>query len=240
MMPTWTYVRGDDGIYVNLFVGSTIRVGSVAGTQLEMIQKTGYPWKPGVSITVNPATASTFTVYVRVPNRRTSELYKAEPAVDGLQSISVNGEPVSPTIAHGYAVIRRQWKKGDRIDLELPMPIQRVTADPRIAADSGRVALRYGPLLYNVETADNGSIGGRIGDAPLKLVWADNLLGGVMTIRGQWADGTPLIAIPNYARMNRVSPTPTPKSEWVPLPAVANQPPQYRLKPPASIVWIKE
>ncbi|HTR29860.1 MAG TPA: beta-L-arabinofuranosidase domain-containing protein [Puia sp.] len=240
MMPTWTYVRGDDGIYVNLFVGSTIRVGSVAGTRLEMIQKTGYPWKPEVSITVNPASPSTFTVYVRVPNRRTSELYTTQPAVDGLKSISVNGEPVTPAIVHGYAVIRRQWKKGDRIDLVLPMQIQRVTADPRIAADSGRVALRYGPLIYNVEAADNPSIGARIGDAPLKLVWADDLLGGVMTIRGQWADGTPLIAIPNYARMNRVSPTPTPKSEWVPLPAVANQPPQYQPKPPVSLVWIKE
>ena len=226
MMPTWTYVRGDDGIYVNLFVGSTIRVGSVAGTRLEMIQKTDYPWKPEIQITVNPASASTFTVYVRVPNRRTSELYTAEPAVEGLKSISVNGETVTPAIVHGYAVIRRQWKKGDRIDLELPMQIQRVTADPRIAADSGRVALRYGPLLYNVETADNTSIGARIGDAPMKLVWADNLLGGVMTIRGKWANGTPLIAIPNYARMNRVSPTPTPKSEWK--------------GPPASLVWIKE
>jgi hypothetical protein len=240
MMPTWAYVRGDDGIYVNLFVGSTINVGKVAGTGVEMVQKTEYPWKPAVSIEVNPASETEFTVYVRVPNRRTSELYKEVPEVQGLKSISVNGGAVEPAIVNGYAVIRRMWKKGDRIDLELPMAIQKVVADPKVAADSGRVALRYGPLLYNVEAADNGSIAGRIGAGPLRLEWANGLLGGVMTIRGQWADGTPLVAIPNYARMNRVSPTPTPKSEWTALPATGNEPPRYQPKAPVSLIWIKE
>jgi DUF1680 family protein len=240
MMPTWTYVRGDDGLYVNLFAGSTINVGKVAGTEVQMVQKTDYPWKPTVSIGVNPAGEREFTVYVRVPNRQTSELYTAEPEVKGLKSVSVNGKPIMPAIVNGYAVIRRVWKKGDKIDLELPMAIQKVVADPKVVEDSGRVALRYGPLLYNVETADNGSITGRIGSGPLRLEWVDSLLGGVMTIRGQWADGTPLVAIPNYARMNRVSPTPTPKSEWSALPAVGNQPPQYQPKPPASLIWIKE
>jgi DUF1680 family protein len=241
MMPTWTYVRGDDGIYVNLFVGSTMHVGQIAGTGLEMVQKTEYPWKPSVSIVVNPAAAKEFTVYVRVPNRHTSELYTATPVVSGLKYISVNNVAIHPAIVHGYAVIRRVWKKGDRIDLELPMAIQKVTADPRVMADTGRVALRYGPLLYNVETADNnGSVGRQIGSGPLKLEWADSLLGGVMTIRGWWADGSPLVAIPNYARMNRVTPTPTPRSDWTAQPSSGNQPPQYQPKAPVSVVWIKE
>jgi len=206
-----------------------------------MVQKTEYPWKPSVSIVVNPAAAKEFTVYVRVPNRHTSELYTATPVVSGLKYISVNNVAIHPAIVHGYAVIRRVWKKGDRIDLELPMAIQKVTADPRVMADTGRVALRYGPLLYNVETADNnGSVGRQIGSGPLKLEWADSLLGGVMTIRGWWADGSPLVAIPNYARMNRVTPTPTPRSDWTAQPSSGNQPPQYQPKAPVSVVWIKE
>ncbi len=75
MLPTWTYVKGKDGLYVNLFIGSTIKVENVAGTDVEMVQKTDYPWSGKVSITVNPETAKRFTVYVRVPNRTTSELY---------------------------------------------------------------------------------------------------------------------------------------------------------------------
>jgi DUF1680 family protein len=240
MMPTWTYVRSDDGIYVNLFVGSTIKVEKVAGTNVDMVQRTDYPWSGKVSITVNPANATTFTVYVRVPNRKTSDLYTPVPAVSGLVSLAVNGRPITPSIVKGYAVIRRTWKKGDRIDLQLPMAIQKVTADSKITADSGRVALRYGPLLYNVEGADQPDIAQRIGSGPLTLQWAANFLDGVMTINGFWADGSPLLAIPNYTRMNRVSPTPTPQSTRLKQPTRPNEPPKYLDKAPVSIVWIKE
>jgi uncharacterized protein len=189
---------------------------------------------------VNPATATIFTVYVRVPNRQTSDLYTPVPAVSGLVSLAVNGRPVTPSIVKGYAVIRRTWKKGDRIDLELPMTIQKVTADSKITADSGRVALRYGPLMYNVETADQPDIAQRIGSGPLTLQWAANFLDGVMTINGSWADGSHLLAIPNYTRMNRVSPTPTPQSTRLKQPTRPNEPPKYLDKTPVSIVWIKE
>ena len=231
MMPTWTYVRGDDGLYVNLFVGSTIQVEKVAGsgtsapTDVEMVQKTDYPWNGKVSITVNPKVSKEFTLYIRVPNRTTSELYTPVPQVSGLSTLYVNGQPLVPTIVKGYAVIRRTWKKGDRVDLELPMKIQRVAASDKIQADSGRIALRYGPLVYNVETADHQDISQPIGPTPLSLEWKDDFLRGVMTIKGTWADGSPLLAIPNYTRMSRGEVTATPV---------------YLEKAPASIVWIKE
>ncbi|HEY4288461.1 MAG TPA: beta-L-arabinofuranosidase domain-containing protein [Puia sp.] len=240
MMPTWTYVRGDDGLYVNLFVGSTIKVEKVAGTDVEMVQKTDYPWSGKIGMTVNPSVAKEFTMYVRIPNRTTSELYKPIPEVNGLISLSVNGKTIKPVIVHGYAVIRRTWKKGDKIDLELPMKIQRVTADEKIEADRGRVALRYGPLLYNVETADHQDITKAIGNAPLKLEWNPDFLHGVMTIKGTWADGSPLLAIPNYARLNRLPTTATPEAQQVLQPTRPNEPPQYINKAPSSIVWIKE
>lgn len=240
MMPTWTYVRGEDGIYVNLFVGSTIKVEKVAGTDVEMVQKTDYPWSGKINMTVNPSVTKEFTVYVRVPNRTTSELYKPVPEVNGLLSLSVNGKTISPVIEHGYAVIRRTWKKGDKIDLELPMKIQQVTADEKIEADRGRVALRYGPLLYNVETADHQDITQAIGSSPLKLEWNKDFLHGVMTIKGSWADGSPLLAIPNYARLNRLPTTATPEAQQVLQPTRPNEPPQYINKAPTSIVWIKK
>jgi len=225
MMPTWTYVRGEDGLYVNLFIGSTIRVEKLAGTDVEMVQQTDYPWNGRVGMTVNPAKPATFAVYIRIPNRTTSELYTPQPQVNGLVSLSVNGQPLTPSIEHGYAVIRRTWKKGDKIAFELPMAIQQVTADDRIEADRGRVALRYGPLLYNVEAADNKDISQAIGSEPLTLQWDNDLLHGVMVIKGRWADGPPLLAIPNFARLNRLPPTETPESAS---------------KPPISIVWIKK
>jgi hypothetical protein len=203
------------------------KVGGADKTNVEMVQETDYPWSGKVAITVNPGKTTEFTVYVRVPNRTTSQLYTPQPAVSGLLSLSVNGQTVTPLIEHGYAVIRRTWKKGDKIAFELPMEIQRVTADSKVAADRGRVALRYGPLLYNVETADHQDVTKSIGSGPLRLVWKGDLLHGVMAIEGSWADGTPLLAIPDYARLNRVPVTAVPDDS-------------ERAQPPVSIIWIKQ
>lgn len=205
MVPTWTYAKGAEGIYVNLFIGSTINVEKVAGTDVQMVQKTDYPWSGNVAITVNPKKSKKFTVYVRVPDRTTSALYTPVPAVSGLKSLAVNGKAISPKIENGYAVITRKWKTGDTINLELPMEVQVIKATDKIAADRGRVALRYGPLIYNVERADQPDLNLALGSAPLTPVWRGDLLDGVMAIKGQWADGSPLLAIPNYARENRIA-----------------------------------
>ncbi len=127
----------------------------------------------------------------------------ATPRVNGYKSFSVNGKAVKPKIEKGYAVVTRTWAPGDHIEMELPMVPQRVTADASITADQGRMALRYGPLVYNVERADQADLTQAIGAGPLKAEWRPDLLDGVMVLDGRWADGKPLTAIPNFARMNR-------------------------------------
>lgn len=92
-------------------------------------------------------------------------------------------------------------------------------ADSRIAANVGRVALQYGPLVYNVESVDlpsgkNLDTLALAPDPPLRAEWDETLLGGVLAIRGAFSDGTPLQAIPNYARMNRPQQH---KSKWIHL-----------------------
>jgi len=204
MIPTWTYVKDKDGIYVNLFIGSTINIERVAGTDVQMVQKTDYPWDGKVAITVNPKQSKEFSVYVRVPNRETSELYASTPEVKGLRSFSVNGKSTKPKIENGYAVVTRTWKTGDKIEFEVPMAVQRIKSDEKIASNKGLVALRYGPLIYNVERADQPNITGAISSKPLTTEWRGDLLEGVTVIKGFWADGSPLTAIPNYARNNRL------------------------------------
>jgi hypothetical protein len=203
MIPTWTYVKGADALYVNLFIGGKVTVDDVAGTDVEMVQKTDYPWNGKVTLTVNPRTPKRFSLHVRAPNRATSELYTAVPEVGGLKSLAVNGRSLAPRIEKGYAVITRRWKAGDTVAFEVPMQVQRVTANEKIEATRGRVALRYGPLIYNVETADQPDISKALGNGPLTTEWRGDLLEGVQVIQGTWADGSPLVAIPNYARLNR-------------------------------------
>ena len=88
------------------------------------------------------------------------------------------------------------------------MEPQRIVADSRIKADAGLTAMKYGPLIYSVETADNQNIERKIAGSPLQTTWKPDLLGGVMVINGKWEDGSDLVAIPNYGRMNRVGAPP--------------------------------
>jgi DUF1680 family protein len=203
MLPTWMYARSEDSLYVNLFVGSAVRVGKVAGTDVQVVQATDYPWGGKVSITINPAAEKAFAVRLRVPNRGVSGLYSATPNSDGISSISVNGSAIKPAIEKGYAVIFRTWKAGDKIELALPMNIQRVKCSPKVAADVGRVALRYGPLIYNIESVDQNVDQVLSAESPLSTQWSGDLLGGVMVIKGRFAAGSDFTAIPNYARLNR-------------------------------------
>ncbi len=202
-LPTWTYTKGQDELYVNLFVGSTVTVDNLAGTSVQLVQTTAYPWSGQVVLAVNPAASKKFALKIRVPNRQTSLLYTNTPAVQGILSLAVNGESVKPKIERGYAVLDRTWKAGDKVEWEVPLQVQRVKADQRIVADRGRVALRYGPLIYNWESVDQDLNSVLSPTAPLATEWKPNLLGGVVVIKGEFAGGKPLLAIPNYARLNR-------------------------------------
>ncbi len=203
-LPTWIYTAASDRVFVNLFVGGAITVPGVAGTDLRLTQTTDYPWSEKVSLLVEPAAGQAgFALHLRRPERAVSALYTATPVADGLGPITVNGEPVTPRLADGYAVITRRWRAGDRVEFTAPLAVQRVHCDERVAANRGRVALRYGPLIYNVEAVDQNIDAVLPPSVPLSPEWRPDLLGGVMTIRGSYADGSALLAIPNYARNNR-------------------------------------
>jgi uncharacterized protein len=208
MLPTWMYATSPDSLYVNLFAGTTVNVGKLAGTEVEMVQETNYPWDGKVTMTVNPKEAKKFAIRIRSPQRSVSDLYTSTPEADGITSLTVNGQKITPKMVSGYAVIDREWKAGDKIQLELPMTAQRVKCSDKVAANRGLVALRYGPLVYNFEAVDNKGMDGRElptlkANSPLTTEWQPDFLQGVLVIKAEAADGSPLLAIPNYARTNR-------------------------------------
>jgi hypothetical protein len=201
-----------------------------------MVQATEYPWNGKIAITVNPKARKNFTVFVRSPNRAVSKLYASAPDANGISSLLVNGSPVRAEAKNGYVPIKREWKAGDKIELTVPMKVQRVRAVEQVAADHDKVALRYGPLMYNIEKTDQDITKSLPKDAALLAEWKGDLLGGVMVIKGKFMDGSPMMAIPNYTRMNREpAPPPEPPVAEAPPPGTRRVP-----RPPVSSVWIEE
>jgi hypothetical protein len=95
--------------------------------------------------------------------------------------------------------------------------------------------------VYNLEEVDQDITSTLDPSAPLTTAWRSDLLGGVVVITGRFADGRPLLAIPNFARYNRNPPAPPPVP---PEPRQPGQPaqagPRPAPPPPQSVVWITE
>jgi hypothetical protein len=147
---------------------------------------------------------------VRIPGFNESALYQLTP-YSRTYSVTVNGTVWSGLLDQGYATLTRTWKTGDKVEVSIPLDIMRVRTIPAVWADTGRVALQRGPIVYNIEDVDNGqgAVNCRLpSTAALTAAWNAGLLGGIMTINGTATKiGStttyPFQAIPNYARLNR-------------------------------------
>ncbi len=229
----YVYNTSNNGIWVNLFVTSNTRV-TVGKTKVAIDQKSNYPWEGDVTINVNPEKKAKFDVYVRIPGWATGEtvpgdLYHFLKTPSAKFTLKVNGKDAVYQMENGYAVINREWKKGDDIQLSLPMDVQEVAAKETIAADVDRVALQRGPLVYCVEGADNDGQAWNIlmpENTTFKTSFQKDLLNGVVTIQAE----VPVVvvssdsqnvstvkktitAIPYYSWCNRGS---NPMQVWLP------------------------
>ena len=190
-------------LFVNQFVAGEATVPDLAHAAVRIAQETEYPWKGEVAIALHPETPKAFAVNVRIPRHRVEGLYALAPDLAGRFTLKVNSKPERAEVVRGYARIHRKWQAGDRIDLSLPMDVQRARADERVEADRDRAALQRGPLVYNIEDVDHDGHCRSVvlaTEAPLRAVWKPDLLGGVMAIE---SPGGRLMAVPNFLRLNR-------------------------------------
>ena len=131
-----------DGLAFHLYGGIATKL-DVGGTEVAVRETSNYPWSGDIAVEIDPAAEKAFDVKLRIPGWCKGATAK------------VNGEAVTLSPVNGYATLHRTWKKGDKISLELPMPVERVYANPHVVMDVGRVALTRGPLVYCLEEADN-------------------------------------------------------------------------------------
>ncbi len=210
----YVYSQNDSDIAVHLYVQGHADL-SLAGQTVTVSQRTDYPWDGKITLTVAPEQPASFRLRLRLPD------WCREPR------LTLNGQPVTLDVQKGYAVLDREWQMDDTLTLDLPMPVERIYADPRVYADRGRVALQRGPVVFCLEGADNGADLDTLvlpREAELSATFDPDTLGGVVVLRGQasrisgeaWNDGlyraeppasvsVPITAIPYFAWDNRAS-----------------------------------
>ena len=161
-------------LYVHLYAAGSL-CAAVDGKQVTVAQKTSYPWDGNVKLTLRLDEPATFDLMLRVPGWCPKH------------SVKVNGKRVGHRLVKGYARLSREWQSGDRVELALDMPIERVVAHPKVADDAGKVAIQRGPLVYCLEQCDHAAAVRSMllpDDARLTAHFDKSLFGGTVVIEG--------------------------------------------------------
>jgi DUF1680 family protein len=158
-IPGYLYAVTKNELYTNLYMSNEADV-TIGRNKIHISEKANFPWDGKVSIEFNPEKEAAFSLKIRIPGWAMNEaipgtLYLFDNQNDKVVTISVNGEPVQFVPEEGYAVIERKWKKGDKVEIDLPMPVRTVSASPEVKADNGKMAVQRGPVIYCAEWADN-------------------------------------------------------------------------------------
>jgi DUF1680 family protein len=136
----WVYSLSDDGLWVHLYGGNTLSTILADGSPMKLTQQTDYPWDGRVTLTVQEAGHKACAIRLRIPGW-------AENA-----GLEINGKTFSGAVKPGtYAKISRTWKPGDVIELNLPMPVRLMEANPKVKNLRNKVAVTRGPLVYCLE-----------------------------------------------------------------------------------------
>ncbi len=218
----YAYATSPDALYVNLFIQGAVRT-RVGGREIALHVRTDHPWEGRVEFEFERAAEPAFALRLRQPGwARTAK-------------VAVNGQPAAAVRTEaGYLVLERAWHAGDRVTLELPMPVERVVAHPNVKANRGLFALQRGPLVYCLEQVDQAEPLEALyfsPEEPLSVHRDPALLGGAVLLEGfarvapepDWghrlyqplvpARLVPFRAVPYYAWDNRA---PGPMKVWLP------------------------
>jgi len=171
----YVYSKGDNEVYLHLYTDS-IAEFNLLDQKVTITQNSNYPWDEEVNISIYCEKPIEFTFGIRIPGW-------CQNAV-----LSINGKvmDLDTMLEQGYVKIDRVWND-DRVKLFLPMPVERIHANPKLRNNSGKIAIQRGPVIYCLEEVDNGT---NLPDivlparSELNAKYDEKLLGGVVTITG--------------------------------------------------------
>lgn len=189
-VPGYVYAQNKNDLYVNLFMSNKADITLPAGV-VTIAQTTEYPWNGKVNIAVDPKKSSAFTLRIRIPGWAKQEavpgdLYRFADKTSKPITISLNGKKLDYKTEHGYVLINRTWTKGDKVEIDFPMEVEKVLSHEKVEDNKGRFALQRGPIVYCVEGPDNvDKVVQNIvvsDKAPVKESFNTNLLNGILML----------------------------------------------------------
>jgi hypothetical protein len=139
----YAYAISHDTVWVNLYGASRVDLQVPDAGRVRLTQETEYPWSGRVRITITARDDRAFALKVRVPGWTPRA------------SARINLGPADGSLRPGsYHEIRRVWRAGDFVDLELAMPVEFIEANPLVEETFGQVAVKRGPVVYCLESVD--------------------------------------------------------------------------------------
>lgn len=140
-LPEYIYSIAKDGLFVNLFVSSTI-TWSQGGSNITLSATTSFPENPDVAMTIATASKKAINIRIRVPSWAGREMV-----------IYVNGKPAATGNPGTYVSLNRKWSDNDKISFSLPMSLTTVkyTGIDQVDGNMDRYALLYGPILMALQ-----------------------------------------------------------------------------------------
>jgi DUF1680 family protein len=173
----YAYAKSDDAIWINLYGGSALETKLANGATIKLAQETEYPWSGRVRIRINECGTNEFELKLRIPGWTKRA------------SVRINNKPPNILTSGAYAELRRVWKSGDFVDLDLPMTTELIEANPLVEEALNQIAIKRGPVVYCVESADllKGVHPTEVfipANMELRARYDSRLLGGVVVIEG--------------------------------------------------------
>ena len=139
----YAYNISDKGLWVNLYGGNKLSTKLKDGSDIKLTQTTAYPWNGNINITIDTAPGKEFSVFLRIPGWCDDA------------TLTVNGKPAGISLQPGkYAEVAHKWAAGDKIELNLSMPVKLIEANPLVEETRNQVAVKRGPIVYCLEAID--------------------------------------------------------------------------------------
>ncbi|MDR2148130.1 MAG: glycoside hydrolase family 127 protein [Tannerella sp.] len=139
----YAYSLSKEGLWINLYGGNELNATWENDKKIQLKQTSDYPWDGKIKIEFVQTPGKDFSVFLRIPGWSENATLK------------VNGKPEQSNLTvENYVEVKQNWKKGDMIELNLPMETKLMVSNSLVEETRNQVAVKRGPVVYCIESTD--------------------------------------------------------------------------------------